>query len=177
MAGPFHARTVVLVPIVWRQDLRAAHASEQDTHLLSFRAKPAQPSDWFDDPTLFETVFLTYIRPARTSRRNEIRSADADSVIGSVVFRQSRKDQDTGKSWDAFVVGGITVNDAVYEDLWNRISNKVITPCEVRLSVVGFEVGPSPEGGHYWDVRKRPKLEVVGVEFHFSYDAPQSATV
>lgn len=172
MPTTFNSRTLCLIPTEWRQVLCSADPQlpPEETRSLSFHAKSGWPGDWWDDRSLFDTLFEISIwcDSAMAAKWGEKRSPESEGRVGGLAFRGGREDPQQ----DPFVSGGFQMPDTVFEDLWERVAYRIAAPCEIRLTVLGPEPDLDDEG--WWDVIKQPTLKVVRVEVSFSHTVAQS---
>ena len=172
MTTTFNPRSLCLTPIVWRQDLLSANPPHppEDTRWLSLHAKAGWPQNWFHDRSLFDILFEIDFRPDSGSKWNEKQSPDLEGTIGVLRYCEMRQDPLAVETIDSFVGGYLSVNDRVFDELWERVKLRVAFPCDIWIDVLGVTLDPSSIGGDYWDVKSQPKLMVVSVKFRFLDD-------
>lgn len=173
------AGDVWLVPTYWRQCLSSADREHpiQDEKCLSFHAKARwfENWNWFADNSLCDILFeIDVLSEAMASRRKGEMPAEWKGTIGGLRYIGESQDDATGELYRSFVHGIVSVSNAVFEELWERVKLRLALPCDVSLEVHGLEIDMSPGLRDRWDVKKQPKLKVLRVEFRFAIGEPLS---
>ncbi len=165
-------RSLCLTPILWRQDLVSADPLQppDDSRSLSLHAKAGWPQNWFHDRSLFDILFEIDFRSDAGSKWNEKRSPELEGTIGVLRYCKMQHDPLTEESIDSFVGGYLSINDKVFDELWERVKHRVVFPCDIWMDVLGMTLDPSPSGDDYWDVKSQPRLTVVSAKFRFSVE-------
>lgn len=158
------------MPILWKQDLLSGDplSPPESTRFLSLHGKAGWPNYWFQDKSLYDILFEIDIRPDSESKWNKQRLPEIEGTIGVLRYCQMQQDLQAEETMDSFIGGCLSLNDRVFDDLWERVRLKVVFPCAIWIDVLGMTSDTSPFGDDHWDVKGQPKLPVVGVKFRFT---------
>lgn len=158
------------MPILWTQDLLSGNplSPPESMRSLSLHGKAGWPHYWFQDKSLYDILFEIDIRSDSESKWNEQRSPEIEETIGVLRYCQMQQDLQAEETMDSFIGGYLSLNDRVFDDLWERVRLKVVFPCDIWVDVLGMTLDTSPFGDDHWDVKSQPKLTVVGVKFRFT---------
>lgn len=136
---------------------------------MSLHAKAGWPHNWFHDRSLYDILFEIHFRSDAGSKWNEKRSPDLEGTIGFLMYCEMRQDPLAEETLDSFIGGHLSVNERVFDELWERVKHKLAFPCDIWMDVFsGMTLDSSPSGDGHWDVKSQPRVTVASVKFRFS---------
>lgn len=175
------ARTLSLVASYCRQRLSATGVPKinEPGRLLTVHAtaKWSAVSDWnwFADPSQRDILFeIDISSEAEDTRSEQVKDSDWEGTIGGLRYNDRCFDLEGQIEQHASVSGNLSLTPSAFDDLWDRAKHHVALPCRLSLEVLGLTLDLSGPGRDLWDVRKQPKLKVLGAVFYFEVGEPVS---
>ena len=160
-------RSLCIVPTLWQQDLVSGKDAPQlaeSVRSMSIRARAAWPHHWFHDRSLYDINFEVDLLETKL---DEQRLPELEGAIGVLKYHSSLTDRPHFESEKAFISGGLRIHEELFSDLWERVKQRVVFPCDIRLDVDGLTRDHPLMADDYWDVTSQPKLAVFRVNFCF----------